>query len=126
MKRIIFAIVIAVSLNFIINAQEQEQKVAVNHEMINRFNECQAEGEYLSWRDLVLGFENQTIQELYLAYRNADLDKESLNDIKLALENKLKEHHNNSNITEQDLAWYNQIKREINNKMVLSEATALR
>ena len=133
------SIVASVSLFISMNAQEMKlikskkpddnqvtaiHKVIINHEMIERFNNCEADGEYLSWRDLILGFDYKTMSELYLAYKNADLNGESLADIKLVLEEKQQEHLNNSNISTSDLAWFNKVKQEINNKLRMNEMVA--
>lgn len=97
-------------------SQQSEPNVVINKEMIERFNQCDTEGKLISWSDLVLGFDRENLSNLYLAYQNADLDKQSLEDIKLALEHTQTEHLNNSNI-DNDLAWFNQVKQAINNKL---------
>ncbi len=98
------------------NQQSSDNKVVVNKEMIERFNQCDTEGKIISWSDLVMGFDSENLMNLYLAYQNSDLDNQSLDDIKLALQNKQTEHLSNSNI-DNDLAWFNQVKQEINNKL---------
>jgi hypothetical protein len=62
--------------------------VKVNLEMIERFNNAGNDPEYLTWRDLISGFDVQSLQDLYQAYINCDFDRESMKDIKLALEQK--------------------------------------
>ncbi len=98
------------------NQQSSDNKVVVNKEMIERFNQCDTEGKIISWSDLVMGFDSENLMNLYLAYQNSDLDNQSLEDIKLALQNKQTEHLSDSNI-DNDLAWFNQVKQEINNKL---------
>jgi len=68
--------------------------VVINFEMIERFNNIASDGEYLSWRDLILGYDVQTLKDFYYAYNNCDMEYESLNDIKLALEEKRLNHEN--------------------------------
>ena len=134
-------IMVLISLGIVANAQEDSQvrsekkalsedsemqNVKVNTEMIERFNNCKVDGNILTWSDVVLAFDNQTLGDLYIAYVNTDLDEQSLEDIKLALENKQKEHLNNNNICEQDLARFNRVKKEINNKLNLFEAAVLK
>ena len=134
-------IMVLISLGIVANAQEDPQlrdekealkedskmqNVKVNTEMIERFNNCKVDGNILTWSDVMLAFDNQTLGDLYIAYVNADLNEQSLEDIKLTLENKQKEHLNNNNICEQDLARFNRVKKEINNKLNLFEAAVLK
>jgi|GEM_PF-3711449 len=130
-----FALVLMISIFFqlgSLNAQENLQvlnenssmmteepaiKVVVNKEIINRFNQCETDGKLISWSDLVLGYDTQSLTDLYLAYQTSDLESQTLEDIKLALENKQSEHLSNSNISDNDLAWFNQVKQEINSKL---------
>ncbi len=137
MKRIITMILISVSLQFGSIAQEsqpiknkevnkdtfalQNNQVVINDKMIERFNNYKTEGEYLTWRDLVAGFDSQALYDLYMAYLNANLETQSLKDIKLALENEQTERLNNSNIVTSDLVWFNDVKQEINEKLRMSE-----
>ncbi|MBN2213180.1 MAG: hypothetical protein JW723_02960 [Bacteroidales bacterium] len=93
------------------------KRVVVNIEMIERFNQCETDGKLVSWSDLVLGFDYQSLSDLFYAYRTADLDNQTLEEIRLALEDRQTEHLNNSNITDNDLAWFNQVKQEINSKL---------
>ena len=65
-----------------------EPVIVINHEMIKRFNNVNTGGEYLTWRDLILGYDIESLRDLYYAYINCDLEKESLHEIKLALEEK--------------------------------------
>jgi Skp family chaperone for outer membrane proteins len=97
--------------------EESATRLVVNKEMINRFNQCDTEGKLISWSDLVMGFDSQSLSELYLAYQSADLNSQTLEDIKMALEDKQSQHLNNSNISDNDLAWFNQVKQEINSKL---------
>jgi hypothetical protein len=97
--------------------EESATRLIVNKEMINRFNQCDTEGKLISWSDLVMGFDSQSLSELYLAYQSADLNSQTLEDIKMALEDKQSQHLNNSNISDNDLAWFNQVKQEINSKL---------
>ena len=101
-----FALVLMISIFFqlgSLNAQENLQvlnenssmmteepaiKVVVNKEIINRFNQCETDGKLISWSDLVLGYDTQSLTDLYLAYQTSDLESQTLEDIKLALENK--------------------------------------
>ncbi len=107
-------------------AQQQVNSTVINHEMIDRFNACETSGEYLTWMDLVTGFDNQSLSDLYLTYRNADLETESLADIKKTLEDSQSKHLLNiSNISESELAWYVRVKQEINNKLSMSPIAAL-
>ncbi len=71
-----------------------EPVIVINHDMIERFNSVCADGEYLSWSDLILGYDTQSLSDLYHAYVNYDSEKESLSDIKLALEQKKNENEN--------------------------------
>jgi Skp family chaperone for outer membrane proteins len=97
--------------------EESATRLVVNKEMINRFNQCDTEGKLISWSDLVMGFDSQSLSELYLAYQSADLNSQTLEDIKMALEDKQSQHLNNSNISDNDLAWFNQVKQEVNSKL---------
>jgi hypothetical protein len=97
--------------------EESATRLIVNKEMINRFNQCDTEGKLISWSDLVMGFDSQSLSELYLAYQSADLNSQTLEDIKMALEDKQSQHLNNSNISDNDLAWFNQVKQEVNSKL---------
>lgn len=65
-----------------------ESGIVVNLEMIERFNSVTVDGEYLSWRDLITGYDIQSIKDLYYAYINCDFENESMQDIKLVLEEK--------------------------------------
>jgi hypothetical protein len=98
-------------------SEDSIKRVVVNIEMIERFNQCETDGNLISWRDLVLGFDYQSLSDLFYAYRSADLDNQTLEEIRLALEDMQSEHLKNSNITDNDLAWFNQVKQEINNKL---------
>jgi hypothetical protein len=60
--------------------------VVINFEMIDRFNNVAKDEEYLTWGDLILGYDVQSLQDFYYAYITCDIEKESLKDIKLALE----------------------------------------
>jgi hypothetical protein len=62
--------------------------VEINQDMIKIINSVNSGSEYLTWRDLILGFDKQSLSDFYQAYINCDLEKESLRDIKLALEEK--------------------------------------
>lgn len=126
MKRTFFVILIIVSLCYSLRAQSVTPQVKVNAEMIARLNQCELTSDYLSWRDLVTGFDSQSLANLYAAYLSVDFSKQTLSDIKLELLNRMEEYLKTSNICREDLAWYNQVKREINNKLVLSEVTALK
>lgn len=104
-----------------VDSQIKDQpQVVVNKDMIDRFNSCDTDSMLVSWSGLVMGFDSENLMNLYLAYQNADLENQSLEDIKLALQNKQTEHLSNSNI-ESDLAWFNQVKQEINNKLRATE-----
>ncbi len=48
--------------------------------------------EYLTWGDLITGYDIQSLKDLYQAYINCDFDRESMKDIKLALEQKKLEY----------------------------------
>jgi outer membrane cobalamin receptor len=48
--------------------------------------------EYLTWRDLITGYDIQSLKDLYQAYINCDFERESMKDIKLALEQKKLEY----------------------------------
>ncbi len=65
-----------------------EPVIVINHDMIERFNNVNTGGEYITWRDLILGYDIESLRDFYYAYINCDLEKESLHDIKLALEEK--------------------------------------
>jgi hypothetical protein len=97
--------------------EESATRLIVNKEMINRFNQCDTEGKLISWSDLVMGFDSQSLSELYLAYQSADLNSQTLEDIKMALEDKQSQYLNNSNFSDNDLAWFNQVKQEVNSKL---------
>lgn len=102
-----------------------QSKVIINQEMIKRFNDCGTEGEYLSWRDLVTGFDNRSLADLYTAYLTADFDKETLAEIKQRLEVKHSEHLQNIEyISDSELDWYNQVKQEISTKLSKSSIAA--
>ena len=100
-----------------------EPQVVINKEMIERFNQCDTGDKLISWSDLVLGFDSENLMNLFLAYQNADLGTQTLEEIKLALETKQTEHLNNSNI-DNDLAWFNQVKQEISNKLRTTDMVA--
>jgi hypothetical protein len=106
------------------NVNTATTKVVVNKEMIERFNQCETDGKLISWSDLVLGFDYQSLSDLYYAYRTADLESQTLEDIRLALVNRQSEHQNNSNITDNDLAWFNRVKQEINSKLEMTGMVA--
>ena len=130
-----FALVLITSVFFqlgLLNAQESKQvlnenssnlieepavKLVINKEMIDRFNQCETDGKLISWSDLVLGFDSQSLSDLYYAYQAADLESQTLEEIRLALEDKQSEHLGNSNIADDDLAWFNRVKQEINSKL---------
>ncbi|NJK86955.1 MAG: hypothetical protein HC906_14235 [Bacteroidales bacterium] len=120
MKKIFVTLFATVSLTLALNAQTDEN-IVINHEMINRFNAVETAGEYLSWGNMVMAFDNQSLQELYLAYINSDLETQTLAEIKSELENKINGHLNIYYISDGELAWYNQVKREISNKLSLSD-----
>ena len=65
-----------------------ESGIVINYDMIERFNNVNTDGEYLTWRDLILGYDIQSLRDFYYAYINCNFEKESLSDIKLALEDK--------------------------------------
>jgi len=96
---------------------EPATKLVVNKEIIDRFNQCETGGMLVSWSDLVLGFDSQSLSDLYFAYLTADLESHTMEEIRLALEDKQSEHLNNSNISDNDLAWFNRVKQEINIKL---------
>jgi hypothetical protein len=48
--------------------------------------------EYLTWQDLITGYDIQSLKDVYQAYINCDFDRESMMDIKLALEQKKLEY----------------------------------
>jgi len=95
MKRTVFFIFI-MNILFLNNLNSQvasagnnpENRVVVNLEMIERFNNAGKDTEYLTWGDLINGYDVQSLQDFYYAYINCDFDKESMKDIKLALEHK--------------------------------------
>lgn len=76
-----FALVLMISIFFqlgSLNAQENTQvlyaicsrvneepavKVGINKEIINRFNQCETDGKLITWSDLVLGFDSQSLTE---------------------------------------------------------------
>jgi hypothetical protein len=66
--------------------------VKVNLDMIERFNNAGNNPEYLTWRDLITGYDIQSLKDLYQAYINCDFERESMQDIKLALEQKKLEY----------------------------------
>lgn len=100
--------------------EEPAVELVINKEMIDRFNQCETDGILISWSDLILGFDSQSLSDLYLAYQTVDLDSLTLDDIRLALEDKQSEHLINSKITNDDLAWFNRIKQEINSKLLVA------
>ena len=138
-----FALVLITSVFFqlgLLNAQESKQvlnekssnmieepatKLVINKDMIDRFNQCETNGNLISWSDLVVGFDRQSLSDLYLAYQTSDLDSQTLDDIRLVLEDKQTEHLSNSNI-DNDLAWFNRIKQEINNKLRMADMVVQR
>lgn len=98
-----------------ITASNIDNRVVINFDMIERFKNAGTDSEYLTWRDLILGYDVQSLQDLYYAYINCDFKKESLKDIKLALEQKKLE--NEKTIQEgQDeyLAKFKNLKIRIN------------
>ena len=81
--------------------------IVINFEMIERFNNIASDGEYLTWRDLILGYDIQSLRDFYYAYNNSDMEYESLNDIKLALEEKRLNHENS--IKDSDTEYFAKI-----------------
>ena len=130
-----FALVLIMSVFFqlgTLNAQENKQmlneksnnkiaepatKLVINKEMIDRFNQCDTDGKLISWSDLVLGFDSQSLLDLYIAYQTADLESQTLEEIRLVLEDKQTEYLNSCNISDDELAWFNRVKEEINSKL---------
>ncbi|MBN2612980.1 MAG: hypothetical protein JXB00_15610 [Bacteroidales bacterium] len=105
------------------NHNNNQSLVEVNKEMIDRFNNCKTDSMLVSWSELVIGFDRENLSNLMLAYLNADFENQSLEDIKLALDNKQTEHLDNSNIIN-DLAWFNRVKQEINSKLRVADMVA--
>ncbi len=96
MKRTVFLIFV-MNILFLNSSNSQDvvsagnnpdNRVVVNNEMIQRFNNAGKDAEYLTWRDLITGYDIQSLQDFYYAYINCDFDRESMKDIKLALEQK--------------------------------------
>ncbi|MFO7656763.1 MAG: hypothetical protein R6W78_06820 [Bacteroidales bacterium] len=127
----LLAILVLLQVCTCVNAQDNaafnhvasQPLVKVNKEMVDRFNNCETDSMLVSWSDLVIGFDRENLSNLMFAYLNSDLENQSLEDIKLALENKQTERLNNSN-TDHDLAWFNQVKQDINNKLRIAEVVA--
>ena len=71
-----------------ITVSNSDNQVVINFDMIERFNSVGKDSEYLTWRDLILGYDVQSLKDFYYAYIKCDFEKESLKDIKLALEQK--------------------------------------
>jgi hypothetical protein len=96
MKKTVLLIFL-VNILFLINSNSQDvvsadnnadNRVVVNLEMVQRFNNAGKDAEYLTWGDLITGYDIQSLQDFYYAYINCDFDRESMRDIKLALEQK--------------------------------------
>lgn len=124
MKTLLILLCIVSSIH-ILKAQDRIEEVKINTEMVERFNKCESDTSCVSWKDLILGFDYQTLFDFFQAYKTVDLSNETLIQVKYSLQAKLNQV-NNVNISEQEFAWYNQIKKEINNKLILSEVTALK
>ena len=98
-----------------ITVSNNNNKVVLNFDMIERFNNSGRGQEYLTWRDLILGFDVQSLKDFYYAYINCDLDKESLTDIKLALEQKKLENERTIRECQDEyLAKFKNLKIRIN------------
>jgi hypothetical protein len=78
-------------LSQIVSQNAGNEQVIVNHEMIRRFQEVKTEGDIYSWSQLLINHESKVVQEFMLSYRNCDLKEQSMENIKLALEEKSKE-----------------------------------
>jgi hypothetical protein len=79
------------SLGQMIQQQAVSKQVIVNEEMIRRFREVKTEGDIYSWSQLLLNHESKVVQDFVLSYRNCNLKEQSMEDIKLALEEKSKD-----------------------------------
>jgi len=101
--------------------------VKVNLEMIKRFQEVNTEGDIYSWSQLMLNHGHTAIRESLLSYRNADLNEQSMESIKLALEEKIRDTVPSQSIPEDEyFANINRIKQEINSKLVLGNQVAMK
>jgi hypothetical protein len=99
-------------------SQRPDATVKANVDMIRRFNECKTEGDIYSWSQLLINHESLTVQEYLLSYRNADFNEESLESIKLALEEKRQDVSPAQTAYDEDyLANINRIKQEISQKL---------
>jgi len=116
MKKTVLLIFL-VNILFLINSNSQDvvsadnnadNRVVVNLEMVQRFNNAGKDAEYLTWGDLITGYDIQSLQDFYYAYINCDFDRESMRDIKLALEQKKLE--NEKILQEYDTEYLSKIR----------------
>jgi hypothetical protein len=70
--------------------QSVNEQVIVNQEMIRRFREVKTEGDIYSWSQLLLNHESKVVHDFVLSYRNCNLKEQSMENIRLALEEKSK------------------------------------
>jgi inner membrane protein involved in colicin E2 resistance len=102
-------------------------KVMVNMEMIRRFQEVKTEGDIYSWSQLIVNRDSRAIHEYMLSYRNSDMNEQSMESIKLALEDKTREIQPlQTNQEEEYYANIVRIKQEINLKLGSENPMALK
>jgi len=107
--------------------QSVKTEVMVNHEMIRRFQEVKANGDIYSWSQLLFNNDSRAIKEFMLSYRDSNLNDQSMEDIKLALEEKFKEVAPiQSDPDDEYLAGINRIKQGIRFKLGSGNQVAMK
>ena len=90
----------------------QSEKLAVNMQLIESFNNYKAGEEYVSFTDIYYSLTGRERVEFLREYFVSDLDKESLNDIK----NKVISEEDRVELSKEDIEWFIKIKAEIKSK----------
>jgi hypothetical protein len=108
-------------------ADNKEPKIVINHEIIQRFHEVKTEGDIYSWSQVLTNSQSNNVLEFMAAYNQCNLEEQSLEGIRLALEQKSTGFMKNSDVTvEEYYAFLNRIKQEISDKLSSTEAVAMK
>jgi hypothetical protein len=126
-KYLIIPMLMMISFDTVKTSHDGNEKVIVNMEMIRRFQEVKAEGDIYSWSQLIVKSDSRAIHEYILSYRNSDVNEQSLESIKLALEDKTREIESApADHEEEYFANLIRIKKEISLKLGSGNQTAMK
>ena len=102
----------------------EEDKLIINEELVLNVIEYRKEEQYTSFTEIYYNLQGRERTEFIREYLKADLDIESLEDIrKRVIEQNGGEYTEIVNITDEDIDWFIQVKAQMTNRLNNIELT---